>query len=185
MPLVTSSMENSNLHKLALAQMKDFSTSCCNIQTCKVSINKVKNKIRPSQVKLVCCNYTTNSSWETFLTYEDPKQDILISLLQLRKCSTTHTFHPEFTGQQTSIMHKLHVYSSAVPVHGCDSRKFQHCGFGTLLMEEAEHIAREEHGSCKISIISGVGVRSYYARLGYFLDGPYMSKMLDPIEDEE
>lgn len=31
--------------------------------------------------------------------------------------------------------------------------------------------------------ISGVGVRKYYANLGYSLDGPYMSKMLD-YEDE-
>lgn len=46
-------------------------------------------------------------------------------------------------------------------------------------MEEAERIAREEHGSKKISVISGVGVRNYYAKLGYFLDGPYMSKWLD------
>lgn len=46
-------------------------------------------------------------------------------------------------------------------------------------MEEAERIAREEHGSDKISIISGVGVRSYYKKLGYWLDGPYMSKWLD------
>ena len=28
-------------------------------------------------------------------------------------------------------------------------------GFGTLLMEEAERIAREEHGSVKIAVISG------------------------------
>ena len=28
-------------------------------------------------------------------------------------------------------------------------------GFGMLLMEEAERIAREEHGSHKISVISG------------------------------
>ena len=77
------------------------------------------------------------------------------------------------------------MYGSAVPLHGRDARKFQHRGFGTLLMEEAERIAREEHGSTKISVISGVGVRSYYGRLGYYLDGPYMSKMLDPWEDEE
>ena len=38
-------------------------------------------------------------------------------------------------------------------------------------MEEAERIARREHGSGKIAVISGVGVRSYYARLGYWLDG--------------
>jgi elongator complex protein 3 len=42
-------------------------------------------------------------------------------------------------------------------------------------MEEAERIAREEHGSRKIAVISGIGVRSYYARLGYKLEGPYMA----------
>lgn len=51
-------------------------------------------------------------------------------------------------------------------------------GYGTLLMEEAERIAKEEHGSVKIAVISGVGTRDYYRRLGYELDGPYMSKML-------
>jgi elongator complex protein 3 len=45
-------------------------------------------------------------------------------------------------------------------------------------MEEAERIARDEHGSSKILVISGVGTRGYYRRLGYFLDGPYMSKLL-------
>ena len=48
-----------------------------------------------------------------------------------------------------------------------------------LLMEEAERIAREEHGSSKISVISGVGTRNYYRKLGYELDGPYMSKTLE------
>lgn len=48
----------------------------------------------------------------------------------------------------------------------CDVQ-FQHQGFGTLLMEEAERIARDEHGSKKLAVISGVGVRDYYARLGY------------------
>lgn len=31
--------------------------------------------------------------------------------------------------------------------------------------------------------ISGVGVRGYYAKLGYWLDGPYMSKWLDDVDD--
>ena len=42
-----------------------------------------------------------------------------------------------------------------VPVSARDPSKFQHQGFGMLLMEEAERIAREEHGSHKISVISG------------------------------
>jgi elongator complex protein 3 len=45
-------------------------------------------------------------------------------------------------------------------------------------MEEAERIAREEHGSTKIVVIAGVGTRHYYRKLGYELDGPYMSKVL-------
>ncbi|KAK4307976.1 hypothetical protein Pmani_020302 [Petrolisthes manimaculis] len=49
-----------------------------------------------------------------------------------------------------------------VPVNARDPTKFQHQGFGTLLMEEAERIAREEHGAHKISVISGVGTRNYY-----------------------
>jgi len=51
-------------------------------------------------------------------------------------------------------------------------------GFGTLLMEEAERIAREEHGSTKLAVISGVGTRHYYRKLGFELEGPYMTKAL-------
>lgn len=42
-----------------------------------------------------------------------------------------------------------------MPVSARDPTKFQHQGFGTLLMEEAERIAKEEHKSYKISVISG------------------------------
>lgn len=55
------------------------------------------------------------------------------------------------------------VYGTAVPMHARDPTLFQHQGIGTLLMEEAERIAREEHGSKKLAVISGIGVRSYCA----------------------
>jgi elongator complex protein 3 len=38
-------------------------------------------------------------------------------------------------------------------------------GYGTLLMEEAERIARSEHRSKKLAVISGVGTRHYYRKL--------------------
>ena len=47
-----------------------------------------------------------------------------------------------------------------------------------MLMEEAECIARDEHGSHKIAVISGVGTRNYYRKIGYELEGPYMTKKL-------
>jgi hypothetical protein len=45
-------------------------------------------------------------------------------------------------------------------------------------MAEAERIAREEHRSTKVAVISGVGTRHYYRKLGYSLEGPYMVKSL-------
>jgi len=176
MPLVTSGVEHGNLRELALARMKDFGTECRDVRTREVGIQEIHNKVRPYEVELVRRDYTANGGWETFLSYEDPEQDILVGLLRLRKVSD-ETFRPELTGG-VSIVRELHVYGSVVPVAARDPGKFQHQGFGTLLMEEAERIAKEEHGSVKISVISGVGTRDYYRKLGYELDGPYMSKSI-------
>ncbi len=46
-------------------------------------------------------------------------------------------------------------------------------------MEEAERIARDEHGSDRLAVIAGVGTRHYYRKLGYELKGPYMIKNLN------
>ncbi|GAB6031917.1 Elongator subunit [Chamberlinius hualienensis] len=176
MPLVTSGVEHGNLRELALARMKDFGTTCRDVRTREVGIQELHNKVRPHEVELIRRDYYANNGWETFLAYEDPQQDILVGLLRLRKCSPD-TFRPELKGG-VSIVRELHVYGSVVPVSGRDVTKFQHQGYGTLLMEEAELIAKEEHGSYKISVISGVGTRDYYRKLGYELDGPYVSKLL-------
>jgi len=181
MPLVTSGVEHGNLRELVLKRMKDLNLPCRDIRTREVGIRQVHGEITPEgvgEVELVRRDYYANGGWETFLAYEDPKADTLIGLLRLRKCSDEYTFRPELTGQPTSIVRELHVYGSAVPVHSRDPRKFQHQGYGTLLMEEAERIAREEHGSVKLVVIAGVGTRHYYRKLGYQLDGPYMSKWL-------
>ena len=44
-------------------------------------------------------------------------------------------------------------------------------------MSRAEEIARCE-GAKTMRVTSGVGVRGYYASLGYSLDAPYMAKRL-------
>ena len=176
MPLVSSGVEHGNLRELALARMKDLGTKCRDVRTREVGIQEIHNKVKPYEVELIRRDYYANDGWETFLSYEDPDQDILVGLLRLRKPSAD-VFRPELK-EGVSIVRELHVYGSVVPVAARDPSKFQHQGFGTLLMEEAERIARDEHGARKLSVISGVGTRNYYGKLGYELDGPYMSKML-------
>uniref|UniRef100_A0A3Q1IM85 Elongator complex protein 3 n=1 Tax=Anabas testudineus TaxID=64144 RepID=A0A3Q1IM85_ANATE len=176
MPLVSSGVEHGNLRELALARMKDMGTECRDVRTREVGIQEIHHKVRPYQVELVRRDYVANGGWETFLSYEDPEQDILIGLLRLRRCSP-QSFRPELKGG-VSIVRELHVYGSVVPVSSRDPSKFQHQGFGMMLMEEAERIARDEHGSGKLAVISGVGTRNYYRKMGYELEGPYMVKDL-------
>ncbi|XP_051730142.1 elongator complex protein 3 isoform X1 [Ctenopharyngodon idella] len=176
MPLVSSGVEHGNLRELALARMKDMGTECRDVRTREVGIQEIHHKVRPYQVELIRRDYVANGGWETFLSYEDPEQDILIGLLRLRRCSP-QSFRPELKGG-VSIVRELHVYGSVVPVSSRDPSKFQHQGFGMMLMEEAERIARDEHGSGKLAVISGVGTRNYYRKMGYELEGPYMVKNL-------
>ena len=177
MPLVTSGVDHGNLRELALQRMEELDLQCRDVRTREVGIKQIHQRINPDQVELIRRDYTANGGWETFISYEDPVSDVLIGLLRLRQISDA-AFRPEIVGRKCSIVRELHVYGSAVPLQARDPTKFQHQGYGTLLMEEAERIARDEHQSEKLLVIAGVGTRHYYRKLGYELDGPYMSKPL-------
>lgn len=176
MPLVTSGVEHGNLRELALARQRDLGLACRDVRTREAGIRDIHHRVKPDQVELVRRDYAANGGWETFLAYEDPASDTLVGLLRLRRCGPS-TFRPELKGR-VSIVRELHVYGTAVPVASRDPSKFQHRGYGSLLMEEAARIARDEHGSDKLAVISGVGTRGYYRKLGYELEGPYMTMEL-------
>jgi elongator complex protein 3 len=177
MPLVSSGVEHGNLRELALQKLRDWNIPCLDIRSREVGMKQIHSQVTPEQVELVRRDYVANGGWETFLAYEDPVQDILIGLLRLRKAGPA-AFLSEITEKPSSIIRELHVYGTAVAVSARDPTRFQHQGFGMLLLQEAERIAREEHGSEKLLVISGVGTRHYYRKLGYELDGPYMSKSI-------
>ena len=44
-------------------------------------------QVKPEEVELIRRDYAANGGWETFLSYEDPRQDILVGLLRLRRVS--------------------------------------------------------------------------------------------------
>ena len=94
MPLVTSGVEKGNLRELALAKMKEMNIPCRDVRTREVGIKEVHFKIKPENIELIRRDYVANEGWETFISYEDPKQDILVGLLRLRKCGP-NTFREE------------------------------------------------------------------------------------------
>lgn len=123
-PLVSSGVENGNLRELALNRLRDLGAECRDVRNREVGIVDIHKKIRPDQVELIRRDYVANGGWETFLSYEDPDQDILVGLLRLRKCTKEGTFRKELLeAGQTSIVRELHVYGTAVPMHSRDPTK--------------------------------------------------------------
>ena len=76
---------------------------------------------------------------------------------------------------KNAIIRELHIYGQALKLGERNKIAVQHSGFGKLLMKKAEEIAGKEKIK-KLSVISGIGVREYYRKLGYKLEGPYMVK---------
>jgi elongator complex protein 3 len=75
-----------------------------------------------------------------------------------------------------ALVRELHTYGQMKHIHEKGNQS-QHIGLGSALMKEAERISREA-GYEKIAVISGVGVRGYYRKLGFKLEGTYMVKYL-------
>ena len=112
-----------------------------------------------TDLKLKITKYKASGGEEFFLEIVN-KNDILFGLLRLRI----------FGGK--AIIRELHVYGQALKL-GEIGKLGQHTGLGKWLMNEAEKIV-EKKKIKELKVISGVGVREYYRKLGYSLVGTYM-----------
>ena len=83
-------------------------------------------QVKPEEIELVRRDYSANGGWETFLAYEDPRQDILVGLLRLRKVSDSSKARQPQLQFRCSIVRELHVYGTAVAVSARDASKQQH-----------------------------------------------------------
>ncbi len=118
--------------------------------------------------------YNASHGKEFFLEMVN-QDDILFGLLRLR--FPKENFLDEL--KNCALVRELHVYGQSLKL-GQKSKmdvESQHKGMGKILMQKAEEIARE-NGFKKIAVISGVGVREYYRKLAYELEGSYMVKEL-------
>lgn len=81
--------------------------------------------------------------------------------------------------QDAAIVREVHTFGDQLPIGAAPDGTGQHQGFGKRLMARAEEIVRENYpGISKLAVISGVGVRGYYRKLGYELIDEYMVKGL-------
>ena len=123
-------------------------------------------------------DYEASGGTELFLSYENPESDILVGYVRLR-IPSENAHRIEIKGKQAGLIRELHVFGQTVPVGDRPGVKgYQHKGYGSKLLQEAERIANEEYDCKKMIVISALGTKQYYAKFGYAHDGPYVSKTL-------
>jgi elongator complex protein 3 len=125
-----------------------------------------KRKIN-TKLKLKTTKYKASGGIEYFIEIIN-KDNILFGLLRLR-----------LDKNLPAMIREIHIYGQALNITTKEISKkaSQHTGLGKQLMQEAEKIAKKNRHK-KIRVISGIGVREYYKKLGYTLDKEkiYMEK---------
>ena len=126
------------------------------------------------KILLVMRKYLSSVGEEYFISFEDTNGYLIWFTRLLLPINDFSTF--EWLGEKTAIVRELHVYGLQEKIWK-KWEKAQHKGFGTKLMKIAEKLAKENWFE-KISVISGVGVRWFYAKIWYKLEWTYMVKIL-------
>jgi len=131
-------------------------------------------ELRITNCKLRIMNYESSGGKEYFLQFTSKDGKILYGFCRLRLPVINKQVNTASFLRDTALIRELHVYGVLVPVGR--NKKIQHSGLGKKLMQTAENIAKK-HNYHKIAVISGVGAREYYRKLGYKLEKTYMVKL--------
>lgn len=132
-------------------------------------------------------SYEASGGQEIFLSIENNDRTKLYSLLRLRIPVNQYNQYPNNGSRdilpvlrEAAIIREVHTYGQLHPIgsppRSAGSRGPQHKGLGKKLINAAEVIAEKEFAIKKIAVISGIGARAYYRKLGYGLEKEYMVK---------
>jgi elongator complex protein 3 len=122
--------------------------------------------IKLSTPKLFVDKYTASDGTEYFLSYEDIKRQVVYAFCRLRLNKN---------GLYSAFIRELHTYGQMLKIGAKNALASQHKGAGVKLIAEVEKICKKNRIH-KLAVISGVGVRDYYRKLGYKLEKTYMVK---------
>jgi elongator complex protein 3 len=171
---IIAGSKSGNLRQIVHQNLAKQGFSCRCIRCREAGLSNKKNL--DENIKLERINYESSEGNEVFLSYVD-SNDSIYGFLRLRKPSAKA--HRKEVGTNSCIVRELHVYGKSLKIGEKGEKEIQHSGLGKNLMKEAEKISKEEFDSNKILVISAVGTREYYQKLGYSLYGPYMTKSLN------
>jgi len=170
--VISSGVDRTNLRQYIDRIMIEKKIKCNCIRCREAGIISEKYNIEPNKLEINIEKYEASKGTEYFISIEDKKQNILLGFCRLR---FPYEFLRKEIIKESALIRELHVYGEMAGIG--KKGKIQHRGLGKELLIKAEEIARK-NGKKKIVVISGVGVRNYYRKLGYEREGVYMIKIL-------
>jgi elongator complex protein 3 len=174
---IEAGLSKGNLRELVHNRMQELGLRNPTIRYREVGHYQMRSEtvLAFDQVQLIRRQYEANKGTEIFVSFEDTDLDVIFGFLRLRRPSE-EAFRPEV--KDGVIIRELRVYGPVVDIGERDPEAWQHLGLGEKMITEAENIGRDEFGSHRILVNSGLGVKPYYRTLGFDDHGPYLSKNL-------
>eukprot|EP00300_Choanocystis_sp_HF-7_P036824 c52757_g1_i1.p1 GENE.c52757_g1_i1~~c52757_g1_i1.p1 ORF type:complete len:724 (+),score=176.48 c52757_g1_i1:220-2172(+) len=173
---ILAGVDNPNMRQALESHLKATGKQLMDIRSREVK----ENEEVLSSAEIVVREYVGSERPEFFISVEASERKLICGFTRLRLPDLT--MEPVFEElRDCALIRELHVYGKLVATADKKSSHAQHVGFGTQLVRAAESIAAQ-HGYKRVAIIAGVGVRDYYRRLGYALEGEgqFMIRTLEP-----
>ncbi len=169
---VVAGSKKANMRQIAQEKMKAEGLPLRDIRSREIR----RRRVGRDDLHLRVDSYETQGTEEHFLSFETADERIAGFLrLSFPDRRQAHPF-PEL--EDHAMIREVHVYGPALDL-GKESRgEAQHLGLGTELVEKAKQMARQA-GYGHLAVISAIGTRGYYAKLGFELSGLYMTTALE------
>lgn len=169
---VVEGNKRTSLRQDVQSEMRRRGTTCQCIRCREVRGTKVDL----AKLRLDDLAYSAGAFTEHFLSFVTDDDRIAGFLrLSLPGPDTPETGIQDL--ESAAIIREVHIYGQSIQLGEDGARGVQHQGLGTRLIHEAYAIARE-HGYSRLAVISAIGTRRYYRRLGFRSGELYMIKDL-------
>ncbi len=172
--LIEAGVKKSNLRQLVEERMKEKGLKCRCIRCREIGHRWYKEGLRAGELEMVRREYLASSGREIFISFEDFENDAIAAYCRLRIPYKPHRMEAQ---GKVAIVRELKVHGPVVKIGEKPKYEWQHRGLGKALMEEAENIAIRFKKE-RLLVLSGVGAKEYYRKLGYRDNGIYMEKEL-------
>jgi elongator complex protein 3 len=175
---IDSGVDRSNLRQLINDEMSKQGLKCRCIRCREIGhkSQNEENEINQEDIGFNYSYYEANGGEEIFISLLDENHDALIGFLRLRNIMNSHRY--ELKKNPCMIIRELKILGRELSLGMRTNKGLQHKGFGKDLMDEAERICLEEFDKKHLFVLSGIGVKKYYNRLGFKDNGVYLSKTI-------